>query len=322
MGSGVTVGARIRFIRGIFHRALSSTKKLFSSEPPSDEDSLRGLCHDFIQFEKSFGSDNTTQLAVKLVSTKMNNPRSKREVMFNSESKPHQYDHAGIVQVDEINERGKKRLKSSRYDADESLSQATNFKVPSGENGCITEDTRGKVVHKVRIGNLDYPAHPYTVRVTNLSPDVEDMDLVDVLRQYGAIVHARILREKQPHGQGTSKCTALVQFEEKASVDCALDMSGKLGLKDQQLIIERSHQPAVGLVPPGMHRKNPPREDKYSKRNEKKKESRKSATEDVTVHIQESTSKNMPTASATYPDTLSFIPRSAMPIRKKVVALK
>ena len=59
------------------------------------------------------------------------------------------------------------------------------------------------VVHKVRVGTMEYPAHPYTVRVSNLSPDTQDMDLVDLFRpKCGAIVHAKIMREKTPLRQG------------------------------------------------------------------------------------------------------------------------
>jgi len=139
--------------------------------------------------------------------------------------------------------------------------------------------------HKVRIGKLDYPAHPFTVRISHLSPKTEDMDLVDLLRpKCGAIVHARIIRDKGPphahyHGgpaapKQKSKGWALVQFEERESVEKALALDDIIGLHEKVLRIERSHQPAATLVPPGMHRVNPKGDGKHSKRNEKKREAK------------------------------------------------
>ena len=141
------------------------------------------------------------------------------------------------------------------------------------------------LVHKVRIGKLEYPAHPFTVRISHLSPQTDDMDLVDLLRpKCGAIVHARIIRDKGPphahHHDGPaapkpkSKGWALVQFEERESVEKALALDDVIGLHEKVLRIERSHQPAATLVPPGMHRVNPKGDGKHSKRNEKKREAK------------------------------------------------
>ena len=124
---------------------------------------------------------------------------------------------------------------------------------------------------RVTINGIEYPAHPFTVRVSNLANDVEDMDLVDLLRPIcGAIVHARIVREKG-HGKTKSKGWGLVQFEEADSVDKALKLSEELGLREKLVKIERSNIPAAFLVPPGLHRLNPKGEGRSSKRNEKKK---------------------------------------------------
>jgi RNA recognition motif-containing protein len=127
---------------------------------------------------------------------------------------------------------------------------------------------------KVRVGKLEYPAHPYTVRVTNLS---EDMDLVDMFRpKCGAIVHAKIIREKHHHfhGKGKSKGWGLIQFEERDTVETALELSEVIGIKEKLVQVDRSHMPAASLVPPGMHRVNPKGEGKVSKRNEKRKQQR------------------------------------------------
>ena len=162
------------------------------------------------------------------------------------------------------------------------VSQGTHGSAP----GIGNESTDGpkatkEIKHKVRIGKLDYPAHPLTVRVSNLASDTSDMDLVDCFRpKCGAIVHARIVREKHHHGKGASRGWGLVQFEEHKSVDEALKLSDVVGIHEKVVNVERSHVPAVSLVPPGMHRVNPKGEGKSSKRNLKRKE-RKFASADA-----------------------------------------
>jgi RNA recognition motif. (a.k.a. RRM, RBD, or RNP domain) len=133
---------------------------------------------------------------------------------------------------------------------------------------------------KVRVGELEFPAHPFTVRVSNLTDDTVDMDLVDLLRpKCGAIVHARIVRERggnrhdhqNYHMLGKSKGWGLVQFEEREAVEKALALTDTLGLHEKLLQIERSHMPGVSLIPPGMHRVKPKGEGRNSKRNEMRK---------------------------------------------------
>jgi RNA recognition motif-containing protein len=138
-----------------------------------------------------------------------------------------------------------------------------------------------KALPKVRIGNLEHPAHPFTVRVSNLSLDTEDMDLVDAFRsKCGAIVHAKIIREKHLHqGKSISKGCGLVQFEERDAVEKALELDDVLGIKEKIIIVERSHVPASSIVPPGMHRVNPMGEGKSSKRNQKRREQKSGVAE-------------------------------------------
>jgi len=326
VGPGVTVGARIRFVRGLFHRALSSTKNLLTSQNPQDIDDWHRLCEDFIEFEKAFGSETSIQHAMRFVSLKESNRKIHQDIPVDAVSSPYQIDNKTVTQQStESNGRARKRLKPSEHEADNHRTQITGSIEVFNQTGEFKQGHSGTIVHKIRIGSLNYPAHPYTVRVTNLSPDAEDMDLVDVLRAYGPIVHARILREKHSQGRGLSRGIALVQFEEKSSVDNVLGMSGKIILKDQQLIIERSHQPAVNLVPSGMHRKNPPRVGKQiSDSNGKKNESQhKSLEENAQMQSQESTHITTIDISLTTPQTaLSFIPRSTLQNRKKSVIFK
>jgi hypothetical protein len=103
------------------------------------------------------------------------------------------------------------------------------------------------------------------------------MDLVDAfLHEFGAVVHARILRDKLTgkgghHFKGESKCAGLIQFEERSSVEDAVRRDGEFEVQGRQVKIQRSHMPAVGVVPPGMHRVNPKGEGKVSKKNMLKK---------------------------------------------------
>jgi RNA recognition motif-containing protein len=128
---------------------------------------------------------------------------------------------------------------------------------------------------RIKVGNLEYPAHPYTIRVSFLSPDTEDMDLVDIFRpKCGAIVHAKIMRDKHhgSHEKGKSKGWGLVQFEEPDSVEKALELSDVIGIHGKSVKIERSHLPAVSLVPPGMHRINPKGQGKSTKQNQRRRQ--------------------------------------------------
>eukprot|EP00559_Dactyliosolen_fragilissimus_P000777 CAMPEP_0184868488 /NCGR_PEP_ID=MMETSP0580-20130426/30596_1 /TAXON_ID=1118495 /ORGANISM="Dactyliosolen fragilissimus" /LENGTH=1112 /DNA_ID=CAMNT_0027369415 /DNA_START=252 /DNA_END=3590 /DNA_ORIENTATION=+ len=180
--------------------------------------------------------------------------------------------------------------------------------------------------HKVKIGKLEYPAHPFTIHVSNLSYNTEDMDLVDLFQQKcGAIVHARILREKNMNGavknnkkathlmKGKSKGVALVQFEERESVDKAINLDGILGLNEKLLKVSRSHQPGVAVVPPGMHRVKAYGKGKNSKRNQQRKDRRPQDSEISMIEVEENkTSELVDTSvsSNTHSSVLAFRPSS------------
>lgn len=160
--------------------------------------------------------------------------------------------------------------------------KSTEEPVNASADGCsVAEKPKKPPVPKVHVGRMDYPAHPYTVRVTNLADDTEDMDLVDLFKpKCGPIVHAKIIREKSHHpGKHKSKGWGLVQFEERDSVDKALELNDVFGLHERVVKVDRSHIPAVGLVPPGMHRVKPKGEGKSSKRNQKNRERKMSKDE-------------------------------------------
>lgn len=111
--------------------------------------------------------------------------------------------------------------------------------------------------------------HPYTVKITNIPVEAEDMDLVDAFKKRcGNIVHARIIREKGRKGR--SKGEGLVQFEEKESVEKALLLSETVGIHEKLICVVRSHLPAISLVPAGRHRVVDKGIGKKSKLNAKK----------------------------------------------------
>jgi RNA recognition motif-containing protein len=176
---------------------------------------------------------------------------------------------------------------------------------------------------------MDYPAHPFTVRVTNLAGETEDMDLVDLFRsKCGPVVHAKIVREKSHHpGKHKSKGWGLVQFEDRDSVEKALTLNDLIGIHERLINVDRSHVPAVGLVPPGMHRVKPKGEGKSSKRNQKKREgklSKDETHEDVTMkdeNAKDDESKREVPAKAAATDSasiLSFRPRGVARRKPKI----
>ena len=290
-----------RKIRGLYNRAMSSVKKACQETAVAVENrqswmgtgtyatlvdrdydtSLVDLCREYLEFERNYGSVESLSHAQTQVRSKLMN----RNLSVTST--------APIPQIEDHTV-GKRKLENDNV--------ATESLVANGEDDEVDKllPKRAKVktdlkqpkktdgVHKVRIGKLDYPAHPFTIHVSKLSKDTQDMDLVDAFNHdFGAVVHAKILREKltgkgghhyHHHYHGESKCCGLVQFEERASVETALQKDGQLEIGGKLVKIQRSHLPAVGLVPAGMHRVNPKGEGKMSKRNELKKSNADSAT--------------------------------------------
>ena len=165
--------------------------------------------------------------------------------------------------------------------------------------------------HKVRVGPLEYPAHPYTIRVSQLSAETEDMDLVDAFRPAcGPIVHAKIVRDHH-HSVAVSKGWGLIQFEQAASVEKALALDETLGIRERLVKVERSHMAAVALVPPGRHRVRPPGEGKVSKRNQKQRERRTKEVSTPSLPKEGLNDAAAPPVHPTRPSSLtSFRPRT------------
>jgi hypothetical protein len=228
------------------------------------ETALRCLCHDYLEFEQYFGSGYSHADACKAVQKKLSRAFGSSE-----------HDH---MEAQETTIQKRKHSDDNAMDGDEAETVEPSTKKQKTDNAELPKTTLSvtkPLQHKVKVGDMEYPAHPYTIRVSFLSPKTQDMDLVDVFRpRCGGIVHAKIMREKQhgpPHEKSKSKGWGLVQFEEKESVEKALGLSDVIGIDEKSVKIERSHLPAVGLVPPGMHRINPKGHGKSTKRNQKRK---------------------------------------------------
>ena len=282
----------IRKTRGLYNRALSSVRKAGQCDNNIDstriglgvdnemfqrsyDKGLLDFCREFLCFERAFGSEESLSRAQTLVRSKM--------AQWTAPS-PQMIDNGNVEQSDDMHGKRKAVEDAPSNDAmeeegdDELPGQSRSKKTKVQTDLKQPKKTDG--VHKVRIGKLEYPAHPYTIHVSNLSKETQDMDLVDVFcKEIGGIVHAKILREKKfgkggHHFHGESKCAGLVQFEECISVEKALLKDGTLDVGGNMVKIQRSHLPAVGIVPLGMHRVKPKGEGKSSKRNHMKKGSK------------------------------------------------
>ena len=278
---------KLRRIRGLYQKAVNAVgKPKNASLAPASvvsrdfETALTCMCHDWIQFESVFGSERSRSRAAKVVEKKLFKANASAAILGSHGGSTHM-SSTKAVEADVPNDVNTKRKNAERRDA---IEQPTKKKQKTHEaTDEVMEQEESKkeskaskiMLPKVRIGNLVYPAHPLTVRVSNLSLDTNDMDLVDAFRpKCGAIVHAKILREKHFHhqGKGDSKGWGLVQFEDRESVEKALALNDVLGLKEKVINVERSHVAAAGLVPPGMHRVNPKGEGKSTKRHQKRRE--------------------------------------------------
>lgn len=264
--SGTFVG--IRKARTLIHRVIRNAPL----DSPSA--SLEYLCSYFVTFEETYGSAESLSKAIHVVKEKlrkvqMHTKDNKESCMMVAENQQRQTNDLsgkrkfGDAELVEEEIKRQKRMEME-YSVSSAEEKPVNLKVPK------------EPAETVLIGKLSYPAHPYTVRVSNLSPTTEDLDLVDAFITCGKIVHARILREK-PHNHQDhhdprklkSKGIGLIQFEEKESVIKALELNEAIGLHEHLIQVGRSHIPAVSsVVPPGMQRMNSKR-DKPSK-NQKK----------------------------------------------------
>jgi RNA recognition motif-containing protein len=264
---------------------------------------LNSLCYDYVEFEKLFGSENSYTQAAKSVKRKfeslvINGNQSEEPAstgqktnVVESESytstagastgsKRSRSEGASIEPITKKSKPSTPNVDADDVDKKDAASVSKSTEETPATDALADKSTKPPV-HKVRVGKMDYPAHPLTVRVTNLANETDDMDLVDLFRhRCGPIVHAKIVREKSHRpGKHQSRGWGLVQFEDRDSVEKALALHDLIGIHERVVKVGRSHVPAVSLVPPGMHRLKPKGEGKSSKRNEKTRERKLSKDE-------------------------------------------
>ena len=274
--------SKLRQLRCLFQRAIKTVGRpkgpIAHLDPLIQRDfdsGLRNLCHEYLVFERYFGSDKSLALASAAVQKKVARslvempeyPKLPQETQLKKDE----------MMVDKELEVGANPSTVEESTNKHALDREGGEEPPTKKvktNDQVNLSTKAKEVHKAKFGNMEYPAHPFTIRVSNLGPDVEDMDLVDTFRpRCGAIVHAKIMRDKsQNHSKGKSKGWGVVQFELQESVERALALSDVIGIHEKLVNVERSHMPAVTLVPPGMHRVKPTGEGRNSRLNQKKRE--------------------------------------------------
>lgn len=294
----------LRKVRGLYRRAIKVAGTVQSGESSigaefalnDDQNSslssflvsLPGmvLCQEFLTFERNFGSLTSIKNAVNLIRPvlKKIEDQSKNSVSIDftkeSEAEAAVNKKRTASEMNSIENEGKIQKDSSeskRIKIDHIPDEVEKADSSSQGETEAAKPTNLKVLKQsalhITIGKMTYPAHPYTIHVTNLSPETQDMDLVDTFKQCGGIVHARVLRVKShnPKEKAKSKGSGLVQFEEQTSVESALELSENIGLHERLIKVERSHCAAVPIVSPGMHRVNPKGEGKRSKFNSKMK---------------------------------------------------
>lgn len=301
------------------------------------DSALSNLCHEFLDFERAFGSDESLHQASKIISGKLrplgtpagqavssvqNGSASNHDRVMESDATDS--DQPGKRKAGEIGENTevgptepatKKARAGSSPSPSATVDGPTNTSNDAGKKVNLKVEKQGPE-HKVVVGRLEYPAHPFTINVSNLSTETEDMDLIDTFApKCGAIVHARILREKHQgprHVKAKSKGVGLIQFEERESVEKALALDEEIGLHEKLMKVRRSHMPAVSKVPPGMHRTNPKGEGKNSKRNQKRRDTGDNALskgEPKAAAVDAAKSSGKPKPAASTVSSLSFVPR-------------
>jgi len=245
----------IRKARTLLHRVIRNASLV---GPPAG---LESLCSFLVSFEEMYGSGLSLSKANEFVKDKLH-----KVLTHNKEDKAN-FSLDRAVSEQSLTSRNDAWGKRKNSNLDETENDVKKQKTIGNEPIVGSEKPINLKVPKeqketVLIGNLSYPAHPFTVKVSNLSEATEDLDLVDAFSCCGKIVHARILREKpQQHSDQhdprkmKSKGVGLVQFEERESVAKALELNDAVGLHEHLIQVGRSHIPAVSsIVPTGMQR--------------------------------------------------------------------
>lgn len=283
--------SRLRQVRGLYQKGVHSVgkskpkdasellKTATATVTPRDYDSaLTSLCHEYQEFERTFGSEQSLADATRLMQKKL----QKTTVMSNKRQTQREQQQRDVHNGEDsddmvVDEEGDGKVSSKRKASDASaneaqyepskkrrMAEATTEDETKPEPQAKTQLQPKAKPPKVKIGHMFHKAHAFTVRISNLTVGTQEMDLIEAFRdthKCGPVVHAKIVREKPFHAKGhkeaktgISKGWGLLQFEERESVEKALELNGLVEINGNKVQVERSHVPAVGIVPPGMHR--------------------------------------------------------------------
>ena len=315
------VVGNIRRVRGLYRRAIKFAGAIHPTEAQTFDDfgsenvekllpsnfgssSSISLFHDFVTFETNFGSMSSLRDAFSLIRSKLKklsaSPIGKQNSNDIEDGVQHEIGNSRLL--DENNSIIENNIGQQKEDSKckkrkiEKISQQNSDSVEKVQKP-INLKVEKKAKDFIVIGDLKYPAHPYTIHVSNLSTETEDMDLVNLFKQCGPIVHARIFRVKNniPKEKAKSKGRGLVQFEDSDSVTKALELSENVGLHERLIKIERSNCPAVAIVPSGMWKLNPKGEGKKSRINMLRKE--KKLQQKIDAQKNQKLSRNIVTKS-------------------------
>ena len=326
-----------RRCRDLYKRALSSVKKAGQTESQTTsihkwlgmgslyfreyDMALVDLCREYVDFEKAVGSVESISNAISVV-------RGKLSGLDPSESSTAL---AAPIRAEDTGD-SKRKLGRDDIDEHEGVGEEDEFDQSRAKRTKVITDLkqpkRSDGLHKVKVGKMEYPAHPFTVHVTNLNKETQDMDLVDVFKtECGGVVHARILREKKfgkggHHNHGESKGCGLVQFEERQTVEKALLKNGTLRVGGAVVSIQRSHLPAIGVVPPGAHRINTKGEGKQSKRNQAKKDSKMKVDTNFGGDVEMKDDRSSERKSRTHDESPSSLTFSALSFKPRAMKQK
>ena len=327
--------AKFRKVRGLYQRAMASMKaqimesgssldQRFSFALRSYNSALSNICYEYLDYEWIFGSDDTYIQASKVVRGKLRplgeNSNVEAELGGSDTPVATSYELAPSMDIEDTVRSGKRELdqsadkngtavyvplpKKAKIDTINPIDDNTGGSIEPEQKKTNLKIQKRQSEHKIRIGHLEYPAHRFTIHVRNLSPETEDMDLVDAFQpRCGAIVHARIFREKHRpgrYGKPQSKGAGLIQFEDPLSVEKALELDGAIGLHDKLVAVSRSHVAAAAIVPQGTYRVKPKGEGKHSKRNKRSKEAKTSGSGETLVDSEEAKQSEMSESAGTF----------------------
>jgi RNA recognition motif-containing protein len=145
----------------------------------------------------------------------------------------------------------------------------------------------------VMFNGLKWPAHPYTVYVTDLEKSAAENDLAEVFCRCGPMLAIKVVKDKRTN---EGKGVAFVQFEEKNSVEKALAFDDAIAVCGKVIRVSRSRFPA--LAPVVYEKPVDPEAVKAAKEKKKAKKDAKAGSKAAIIASSESLASTGPPATA------------------------